>query len=157
LQPVVQCQSLEAETADPITEERMSDPKTAALRDGDPPREVQQSQLQKVREHLCRLAKSVTKPHGLGFQVIRRDNDEGGIEYQIFADSARDGVQVAYVQSSRLDAEFIAACFAQAPLFAELMPSTLLTAAGQDQKVQGDHARMDSTRLRQQHIDAGKD
>lgn len=75
--------------------------------------------LDKVREYLCRLAATVTRPTGV-FQTIRREDGDGGIQYQIFADTDPNGTQIAWVQSTRHDAEFIAACLAQAPLLAEL-------------------------------------
>ena len=78
------------------------------------------TQLAKVREYLIRIAKTVTRAHG--FQWLRRDREDDSIEYQIFADTkGNDGTQIAWVQSTRHDAEFIAACLAQAPLFADLL------------------------------------
>ena len=77
--------------------------------------------LDKVRKHLVRLAKAVTRPEAYGFQTLRRERNGGDIEYQIFADTEPHGTQIAWVQSTRHDAEFIAACLAQAPLFAELL------------------------------------
>lgn len=101
-----------------------------------------EQQLRPVREHLLRLAEKVTKPTRYGFQTLRRDRDDGTIEYQIFADTKGNGTQIAYVQSTRHDAEFITACLAQAPLFAELLSIAALTAA---------HARGDAF---QQELDA---
>lgn len=72
-----------------------------------------ETQHAKVIAHLIRLAKAVTKPKGFGFQVLRRDRDDGTIEYQIFADTKGHGTQIAYVQSTKHDAKFNAACFAQ--------------------------------------------
>jgi hypothetical protein len=78
-------------------------------------------QLEKVRADLVRRAASVTRPESCGFQLLRRERENGDIEYQIFADTEPDGTQIAWVQSTRQDAEFIQACLAQAPLFAELL------------------------------------
>lgn len=54
-----------------------------------------------------RLLKAVTKADE--WQCLRRDRDQGDIEYQIFADCDPEGEQIAWVQSTRGDAEFIAA------------------------------------------------
>ncbi len=93
-----------------------------------------ETMLDKVRAHLCRLAKSVTRPLGrdnYSFQVVRRDRENGDIEYQIFADTKR-GTQIAWVQSTKHDADFIAACLAQAPLFAELLEARAASAPATD-------------------------
>lgn len=82
---------------------------------------LDEKQLEKVREHLCRLATLVTKPTRYGFQTLRRDREDGAIEYQIFADTKGSGTQIAYVQSTKHDAEFIAECLEQAPLFEQLL------------------------------------
>jgi len=79
-------------------------------------------EMKKVSDHLLRLAAPVTRPT-YGFQVLRRERDNGDIEYQIFADTEPNGEQIAWVQSTRHDAEFIAACLAQAPLFESLIGS----------------------------------
>ena len=85
------------------------------------PTPMKKDELEKVREYLIRLARNVTRPTRLGFQVIRRDRGNGDIEYQIFADTEPNGTQIAWVQSTRHDAEFIAAVLAQAPLLEELL------------------------------------
>lgn len=82
-------------------------------------------ELEKVRQYLTRLAGLVTKPTKYGFQMLRRDREDGSIEYQIFADTKGNGRQIAWVQSSRHDAEFITACLAQAPLFDMLLRAAL--------------------------------
>ena len=87
-------------------------------------------QWQQVRDYLCRLADSVTRPSTYGFQVLRRERENGDIEYQIFADTEPDGTQIAWVQSTRHDAEFISACLAQAPLFRELLALRQVRAEG---------------------------
>lgn len=87
-----------------------------------PPRpgEPNMQQLQKIAEMLVRLSKHVTKETGTdGVMCLRRERETGDIEYQIFADTP-DGTQIAWVQSTRHDAEFIQACLAQAPLFDKL-------------------------------------
>lgn len=81
----------------------------------------QDGQLGKIREHLIRLSKGVVRPAEYGIQVLRRDREDGSIEYQVFADTKGNGRQIAWVQSSRHDAEFIAACIAQAALFPDLL------------------------------------
>jgi hypothetical protein len=78
-------------------------------------------QVDKVREYLCRLARLVTRPTKFGFQCLRRERARGDIEYQIFADTEPNGTQIAWVQSTRHDAEFISAVLAQAPLFDQLL------------------------------------
>lgn len=100
-------------------------------------------QVSQVRAYLIRLAKHVTKAKS--FQVLRRDRTEGDIEYQIFADAPKNGIQIAWVQSTRQDAEFISACLAQAPLFEELLAeSTRLRA----QLSRSETASAENTRLR---------
>lgn len=109
--------------------------------------ETLRHRLEKVRGYLCRLAKSVTRANS--FQVVRRDRDDGTIEYQIFADTEKPkhGMQVAYVQSTRHDADFIAAVLAQAPLFDELLKADLeaqvsaLTAQVERLRLERDSAR----------------
>lgn len=97
----------------------MSDSSLPSSHDASP------QQFGKVRAYLCRLATHVTRPAQYGFQFLRRDRDDGSIEYQIFADTKGNGRQIAWVQSSRHDAEFITACLAQAPLFEQLLAPPL--------------------------------
>lgn len=77
------------------------------------------AQLDRIIAHLRRLAEHVTVPTH-GFKTTRRERDTGDIEYQITAEYAEDVRQIAFVSSTRHDAEFIAAVLAQAPLFREL-------------------------------------
>ena len=77
-------------------------------------------------ERLIKAARCVTKARE--FQIIRRDRDTGEVEYQIFADTERprNGVQVAWVQSTRHDAEFIALALELAPALVEALLSVLV-------------------------------
>ncbi len=94
----------------------------------------------KVRAYLCRLAKLVTPVGSL--QTIRRDGDDGEIRYQLFADTDPDGVQIGYIDSTRHDAEFVAACLAQAPLFDELLGTDLVALREAHAKLQEEHERL---------------
>lgn len=69
------------------------------------------------------------------WQCLRRDRNDGGIEYQIFADCEPDGEQIAWVQSTRHDAEFIAA----APL---LLRDLLALIADQAQQIADSEAAL---------------
>lgn len=96
---------------------QQQDPQAAAVV---PRGDVRPQQLARVRAYLQRLARHVTKP-SQGFKVTRRDGDAGEIYYQITGEEPEDVIQIAFVQSTRHDADFISAVLAQAPLFDALL------------------------------------
>jgi hypothetical protein len=68
--------------------------------------------------HVLALAERITT--ATSFQTVRRDSSDGRITYMVLAWTGRECREVAFVEGSRHDAEFIAAMFAQAPLLKQL-------------------------------------
>lgn len=64
--------------------------------------------------HLQSLAAKVTTAGS--FQKIRRERENGQIHYQVIGWTEREAVEIAAVEGSHWDADFITAMFAQAPL-----------------------------------------
>jgi hypothetical protein len=77
--------------------------------------------------YVLRCAERITKADS--FQVVRRERGNGQIHYRVIAWTGREATEIASVEGSRHDAEFISACFAQAPLLKQVGASPSVAAA----------------------------